>query len=127
MPGGRHEGPGHVPGTPASRSRKLASKIAWYSVVSGGSCPRPGGLLGSNRGSSEVPAAPALIHWPRRFGYIASSNACALTLAIHSAAASAAAARVLSWYIPFLPYADPVAVNCPMAQPGPALSSLPLP
>src|SRR6266702_2554880 len=41
----------------------LASQIAWYSGVSGGCCPRAGGLAGS-----YWPPAPVRTHWPFQSG-----------------------------------------------------------
>jgi len=82
----------------------LASKIAWYSAVSGGCCPRPGGFAGSKRGSSEAPGATARSHWPRKSGYFASSNACAVLPAVHSIAASATAVIKPPWSMPLLPF-----------------------
>src|SRR5215467_298661 len=72
-----------LPCPPASWSARLASKIAWYSAVSGASCPRLRGLLGSH----WVP--PILCHWPARSGYLVSSNARATPDVMISARASA--------------------------------------
>src|SRR5262245_22905308 len=68
---------------PASWSARLASKMAWYSGVSGACCPRLRGLLGSH----WVP--PTLCHWPARSGYRVSSTARASPVVMISAAASA--------------------------------------
>src|SRR5258708_19154911 len=64
----------------------MLSNVAWYSGVRGASCPRPGGLAGSNGGWPTAPGTMALVHWPISAGYIASSNAC-VAVGMHNAAA----------------------------------------
>src|SRR5262249_59990835 len=58
----------------------LASQIAWYSLVSGGSWRNPAGFFGSHW------AGPVLrLHWPLQFGYLDSSCACAaIVMAVSS-------------------------------------------
>src|SRR5215813_6172869 len=72
-----------LPCPPASWSARLASKMAWYSGVSGACCPRLRGLLGSH----WVP--PILCHWPSKSGYLVSSTARAAPDVMISARASA--------------------------------------
>src|SRR5262245_5021290 len=72
-----------LPCPPASWSARLASKMVWYSGVSGACCPRPRGLLGSH----WVP--PILCHWPAKSGYLVSSTARAAPDVMISAVASA--------------------------------------
>src|SRR5262245_45567002 len=71
-----------LPCPPASWSARLASKMAWYSGVSGACCPRLRGLLGSH----WVP--PILCHWPAKSGYSVSSIARAAPVVMINAAAS---------------------------------------
>src|SRR4051812_34687127 len=70
-------------------SFRLASKIALYSAVSGGSC-LPRSLLGSKRGAAWT----ARFHPPLRSGYCVSSKAAA-ALAISAPAATAIAPKVI--------------------------------
>src|SRR5262249_28337205 len=57
----------------------LSSWIFWYSAVSGASCPRPQGLVGSN--FTAWPSKPGVmitLHWPFQFGYFEASCATAI-------------------------------------------------
>src|SRR5262245_11239475 len=63
----------------------FSSNTFLYSSVSGASCPQPRGLLGSNAG---WPGGEMRRHWPFKSGYIASSNALALTVVSPVAAES---------------------------------------
>src|SRR5262249_27417991 len=83
MPDDRQVNRKSWPCPPAFWSARLASKMPWYSGVSGASCPRLGGLLGSH----WVP--PILCHWPAKSGYFVSSNASAAPDVMISAMASA--------------------------------------
>src|SRR4051794_29784741 len=76
MPGGRQPTVGGSPWPPASWSRRLASKIAWYSALSGAGV---GPLL---------PPVPR--HTPERSGYLLSSRACAAGINRNAAAMAAA-------------------------------------
>src|SRR3954451_22452011 len=64
--------------------------MAWYSAVSGGFCARPIGLVGSKpRPRKPPPTLPARRHWPLKSGYLVSSWAAALPIAIASPATNA--------------------------------------
>src|SRR5438477_7517549 len=74
------------PCPPAAWSARLASKIFWYSGVSGACCARPGGLVWSH----WLPMRGGFFHWPDQSGYLVSSNACAVAPMIKSAMAPTA-------------------------------------
>src|SRR5215469_5208175 len=99
IPGERQVLVALVPCPPSRCSARLASNIPAYSGVSGAPCVVPQGLLGSNEGCPAPPPPPpgmrTPIHWPLRFGYLASSNAEALPNGAHSIAATAIAASKL--------------------------------
>src|SRR5215510_2243691 len=65
----------------------LASRIAWYSGVSGASCPLPQALVWSCDGWPGSPGTENRDHWPRQSGYFFSSAPCAAPIV--SAAAKA--------------------------------------
>src|SRR5579864_7400530 len=81
MPGGRQRYIGSVPWPPSCTSLRLASKIAWYSEVSGAFSPRAHWLtpLGSQR--------------PAMSGYLAGSNSCAALAGADTREASTIALR----------------------------------
>src|SRR5262249_41282971 len=69
-----------MPCPPFSISTRFALYMAWYSGVSGGSCPRFGVTAGGRLSSQRNPPAPPAIrprlvvrHCPFRFGYFESS------------------------------------------------------
>src|SRR5215510_11138125 len=71
---------------PCSCDLRLASRIAWYSGVSGACWPLPHGLVGSNEGGPRrIP-----LHCPFQSGYLISSPAATAPTTIASAAASGA-------------------------------------
>src|SRR5712664_3453226 len=86
MPGARQVVDTTSLSPPAARSARVLSNLTWYSGVRGASCPRPGGLAGSNGGWPTAPGTMALVHWPVSAGYIASSNA-GVAVGMHNAAA----------------------------------------
>src|SRR6266446_7016718 len=73
------------PAPPRAWSARLASKIAWYSGVSGACCPRPMGLVGSHC------MPPVLSHWPDQSGYLVSSCARAAAIVVTITVASTTA------------------------------------
>src|SRR5262245_129875 len=74
MPSGMHEKVGSVPCPPSDWSFRFSSKIFWYSGVNSTCCAARGGLVWSN----WLPIPGGRFHWPPKFGYFASSHACAL-------------------------------------------------
>src|SRR5215468_1301873 len=76
---------------PCSCDLRLASRIAWYSGVSGACWPLPHGLVGSKEGCPpKVPTRRTPLHCPFQSGYLISSPAAAAPTTITSAAASGA-------------------------------------
>src|SRR5882757_9457384 len=88
MPGGMQAPIGLLPCPPDAMLATLASKMAWYSAVSGACCPRPVSLRGSNE------PAPARIHCPLISGYFVTS--CAPALATAQASAASASKDLIS-------------------------------
>src|SRR5437879_128912 len=102
MPGARQVVDTTSPSPLAARSARMLSSVAWYSGVRGASCPRPGGLAGSNGGWPTAPGTMALVHWPVSAGYIASSNAC-VAIGTHNAAAVNTIVPIAARYTMTLP------------------------
>src|SRR5260370_26921911 len=76
---------------PCSCDLRLASRIAWYSGVSGACWPLPHGLVGSKEGCPpNVPMRSTPLHCPFQSGYLISSPAATAPTVIASAAASGA-------------------------------------
>src|ERR1700736_6750371 len=88
IPGARHVLVALVPCPPTRWSAMFSLKMASYSAVRGASCVVPQHLVGSNEGWPRHDGMRTPIHWPLRFGYIASSNAHAPHGIPHSMAAS---------------------------------------
>src|SRR6516162_3668848 len=87
----------------------LASRMAWYSGVSGARCASPSDLVGSCEGWPVSPPTAARRHCPLRLGYLLSSNAPAAVVVARTAA-SASAARVARWSM-ISSHADRVLLN----------------
>src|SRR5260370_38910101 len=73
------------PCAPRSCSARLASKIVWYSAVSGAAWPRPMGLVWSHGLPGRSDAFGGFFHWPDQSGYFVSSSAQAGTTVMPSA------------------------------------------
>jgi hypothetical protein len=91
MPKPRQDAPSQSKNPPSRWALRLASNTAWYSGVSGASCPLPQGLFGSNEGWPATPATRCRFHWPFQSGYFPSSAATAMPKVIISAATNGAA------------------------------------
>src|ERR1700733_5577074 len=89
MPAGRPSVVGKLPSPPRAWSAMLAANTAWYSGVSGASCPNPHGLVWSWEGCVGSRRNRAR-HWPFQSGYCALSAAGA-PLDTNSAASATAA------------------------------------
>src|SRR6266699_691824 len=135
MPGERQVKVGVVPCPPAAWSLRLASKMAWYSGVSGACCPRPGGLEGSNRvplkpgGPKRTngpfksgPEGPYRTHWPFKSGYFPKSTIWAPAVGPHSAARIAIAPSKLLSCMAVLPEIDSFTRKAKAVQPKKAIS-----
>src|ERR1700748_1599171 len=72
MPKPRHDAPRQSKKLPSACDLRFASRMAWYSAVSGASCPRPHDLLGSKDGWPATPGTTWRVHWPRQSGYLGS-------------------------------------------------------
>src|SRR5215470_4045050 len=131
---------------PCSCDLRLASRIAWYSGVSGACWPLPQGLAGSKEGCPpNVPMRSTPRHCPFQSGYLISSPAATVATTIANAAASGAtfsakAPIVLRQSIVVLPCASAACLRLLITAPrgvspalreagetprGPATASLP--
>ena len=85
IPSGMQVWTGSSPDPPWATSARFASKIFWYSGVSGACWPRAGGFVELN-----TPSGPTRCHCPAMSGYFFWSNGCcAAAVPARSALASA--------------------------------------
>src|SRR6266567_7950169 len=86
-----------MPWPPTACSARLASKILWYSGVSGACWAWPAPLVGSNDGGPPIPGTGNRVHMPFQSGYIESSKARAPANVAQSAAKSTIAPIDFRW------------------------------
>src|SRR5712671_3022532 len=103
MPAGRQDAVALPSSEPAARLARISSSSAWYSVVSGGCCPRPPGLSGSKL------ALPMRVHWARISGYFVRSCADAPAIVMPNAATSASAPT--AWALALVAFRSGIVVS----------------